>query len=156
MEGTLCVSFSAEALTSLISTNLIPVCQSAATDPEEDAVMDIIDETPLVWSGNRNRKLWKMSCTHAALNVRFSPFFNSIASRLLPLYYPAQPPTVRTRPARRSRPLTLDNLNPQVGLPDVPGPPLGTHMRPLRGEGRRRARTAREEVLLGERQGGVV
>ncbi len=47
--------------------------QMTATDPtdavdDEDEAMD-----NYVWSGNRHRKLWKSTCTRAALNVRPPP-----------------------------------------------------------------------------------
>jgi hypothetical protein len=41
-----------------------------ATRPRENEGEDEVEEPPDFWQGNRNRKLWKASCTRAALNVR--------------------------------------------------------------------------------------
>lgn len=41
----------------------------SATKPREEVDEDEEEETDF-WQGNLNRKLWKTSCTRAALNVR--------------------------------------------------------------------------------------
>ena len=43
---------------------------SLATEPTEDEAMDV--ESIETWIGNPKRRLWKTTCTRAALNVWFT------------------------------------------------------------------------------------
>jgi len=101
---------------------------------------------PEIWSGNRNRQLWKQTCIRAALSVSTPHNHHSPISTLLDI--PLRP---RTPPLRIHRTLTTNNQHPQIRMSDVGRPPMGRHQRHLRRKSEQRARLSRLEKFLGRR-----
>ncbi|KIL59037.1 hypothetical protein M378DRAFT_169919 [Amanita muscaria Koide BX008] len=62
-------------------------------EEEEDIVMDQDSNTSDIWSGNRHRRLWKATCTRAALNTNLSTPERTLYAALSPS--PQTFPTLR-------------------------------------------------------------